>query len=180
MALEDREKKMLIGLGAVGGLVLVYVLFTKVLGGGAEPTPTPEPPLISSPGAPAGSGGASVGPGVPVTAQGPALSDRDIFSPIPEFVSSATPSTGASPSPGDSFTTGNEVDIDGHNVKIEDVITRRAPLVDTSVDGTSFRAAIGDKFATSFTVVTIDTSNACATYDYRSGTVSDTFTLCVR
>lgn len=185
MALEERDKKMLMVLGAVAGLAVLFLLFKMLTGGGEDPATvdaTTGTDVTASPAVPATT------PDEPAPAATPAptttelngfvFTARDFFSPIPEPIVdvSATPS----PSPGGSTDiTPDNVNIDGHEIVLNEIIARKTPLSNVTVDGANFSVSAGEAFADGFTVLTIDTSVSCAQYEYKSGSLQDDFTLCV-
>ena len=189
MALTDRDKKMLIVLGVVAGLAVLFLLFQMLTGGGEEDTTTAggstttDTATVTPDGtattAPEPSPSLSLAP-VPV-AEGPVLSGRDFFSPLPP----QTPSVVASPTDGETTEEPSTVDssatIDGSEVTLEDIVEKKkGDEVDMTVDGSSWPGnGVGDTFAKYYTVNGINPDDGCADFQFDKKGAAESFKLCL-
>lgn len=191
MDLTDRDKKLLIGMGIVVGVLVVFFGAKALLGGGDELEPVTAaapadgvtPPDATSPGATTASPSPSVA-AVPPAAEGPVLSGRDFFSPLPVPSPSAT--LGVSPSPtsgggGNPNTVDDTEVIDGNTVTLEDLVEKKkGDEVDVSVNGKNFTGlGVGDTFDGDYTVNGIDGDNGCADFQFDKKGSGQSFKLCL-
>lgn len=162
---SQRERVMLLGLGALAVLLLAFLLL-KVLGGGGgdEALDTPLPPVVSRSPSPTPTGTATRPP-LPVT---DAAFGRDPFQPL---VSDAPPGGGGTPTPSPGPNGGSST---SRRVTLVDIFNsggeRRATV---SVDGTEFTVAEGETFDTSFRLQSL--TARCGTFIFGD----ERFTLCL-
>jgi hypothetical protein len=198
MALTDRDRKMLYVLGAVAAVALLYLFVLKPGGGGESAAPTGPTGSIPSPVVTP-----TVSPTPRQTLPPVILAGaRDPFS-IPPVFGSAIPSGSVSPPPSGSGSTppassppptttpptspppttpppttpppkpGDEIQIGGHDVKLQDVFDGQT-RVRVEVDHRLWTVEVGANFDDNFKLVKIDGN--CATFLFGD----ERFELCTK
>lgn len=197
MKLTDRDKKMLIGLGVVAGIAVLYLGYTLLFSGGDEvatdttggtTTASPSDTGSVAPTTPDDATATSPSPSPSViatvpTAEGPVLSGRDFFSPLPLAETSASPSPGSTESPATDqpSTVDSTTTVDGQQVKLDDIVEKKkGDEVDMTVDGTSWPGnGVGDTFAKFYTVNGINPDDGCADFQFDKKGAGESFKLCL-
>jgi hypothetical protein len=171
MAMEPRQRTMLIVLGVVVVGAAAFFMLTRGGGGEEEAGPTVTvPPVIPSPtGAPTEEPPrftffAGRDPFEPIFAD-PSASPTPPVSPVPTDVSPAPPDEEGDQQEGSS--------VGGHEVVLIDVFTDGGEtLVQVRVDGQTYTVAVGETFADNFQLVSV--RGGCATFLFGD----QSFTLC--
>jgi hypothetical protein len=191
MPMTDRDKKLLIILGAVAGAALVFFLVTQVLlGGEEEPVAAPAPAPVTGATGSTGTVPAPEPSESPTATQTPRsvtnFSGRDPFSTPPELVSptaaaseSTEPTTEPTTEPQAADptapTNGRSTDVTGKEVTLRQVYLRAGDAkVTVEVEGTTFIKGVGQVFADNYRVSSIDLASDCATFLYGD----ESFELC--
>ncbi len=160
MALSERDRRIaIIGGGVVGAVVVIFLVF-NLLGGGGENAVSPGPVIPTGPVPPPTSPSAPIAPSPVVVFGG-----RDPFSIPPALSPTTSPS--ASMSPSTSFRTSRRSteEIGGHIVTLMAAVAQGdAVKVKVSVDQVTYLRAPGQMFAQSFAVRSI--TGSCATFVY--------------
>jgi hypothetical protein len=191
MALSDRDRRTLIIGGVVLGVILVgYLLFTMLSGGGGSATPSFAPVSPGSTGSsPSASGSPSLAPSVQPAQT---FTGRDPFSIPPVLVTTSPPQTtgpsgsgSGTPPPSSGSSTpstsppptnpggGSSTVVGGHTVVLLDVFPQNGTdTAQVEVDGQVYNVSVGNTFAGRFELVS--TSGNCADFLYGD----QSFTLC--
>ena len=192
--MTDRDKKLLIGMGVVVGVILIWFLFLR--GGGGEETATIAASGTPSAGASAiasGSPGAAVPSGSPVSAPPPApgaglaLGGRDPFSPLPPISPTASPgsttSPGATSSPTPKPTKSpkpkDTIDVDGDTVQLIDVLNSGSEVKVKVNTQTYNNVASGSHFGPGDYYLVRAIVDPCADFKYAKKGTTQSFTLCI-
>lgn len=186
MALEENDKKALMILGIVAGIVVLVGGFLLLTGGGDDAAVDPAGAAV-----PAATGSSTAAPTTPVPVSPspvvpntnsfgePLIGGRDPFSPFPVAVSPTAAPVSGSPSPTSGGEILNSITVDGNEVVLEAILERKDPTVEVTASGSAYRAGEGDTFARYYSVDAIDTGAACAEFRYVKGDVEESFTLCI-
>jgi hypothetical protein len=170
MTMTPRDRRLLIGLGALVMVAAVWFLFLH-----KSPTATE-----------AGGPLRPVGQGIPAAAPSPAEAKHKkvlVFSGRDPFCCNATPSAAASASPGSSVAPagspssgpsgGSSETFNGQTIVLVDIFVADGnDQAQVEVDGTVYTVSPGDTFAGDFTLVSI--SGTCADFTFQS----ESFSLC--
>jgi hypothetical protein len=196
MALSDKDKRTLTIGGVIVGVLLVgFLLFNLLSGGGEEPT-------TAGPVATRSTSAASQDTGSPTLAPSPVLvlPARDPFSIPPGFAAASSSSTGggtgtststssssggggsgtststSTSAPGGPSGNGASETIGGHTVTLLDAFSASGvERADVDVDGTVYHPSVGDTFGPNKQYRLQSVSGNCATFLYGD----ESFTLCV-
>jgi hypothetical protein len=170
MQISQRDKRLLLILGpAVAVAVAVFVL---LVAGGSEKGSGPSAPTVAAgtnTNGSAAKGATSNGHQKPASTL--VFSGRDPFQALvsvptvtggtPAPTSSTAPTVSPAPSPSPAPADGSSTTIDGHTVVLDDIFTASGQTkVQVEVDGAVYTIQVGDTFATSYKLVSVNGSTA--------------------
>jgi hypothetical protein len=190
MPLSDRDRRTLMyGGGALAVILVGYLLFMMLSGGGESATPSFAPVSPAGTGSgPSATQSPSLAPSVPPAQS---FTGRDPFSIPPVLVvTTAPPTSGGTPPPTSGGTPpptsgatsppptnpggGSSTVVGGHTVVLLDVFPQNGTdTAQVEVDGKVYNVSVGNKFA-SGQFELVSTSGNCATFLYGD----QSFTLC--